>query len=50
MYYCMGDIRNVYKMLVGKPEGKRPLGRPNVHERATRTWGGGFISFRIEFV
>jgi hypothetical protein len=24
----MGDMRNVYKILVGKPEGKRPLGRP----------------------
>jgi hypothetical protein len=21
-------VRNVYKVLVGKPEGKRPLGRP----------------------
>jgi hypothetical protein len=25
---CMGGERNVYKVLVGKPEGKRPLGRP----------------------
>jgi hypothetical protein len=24
----MGAKRNVYKLLVGKPEGKRPLGRP----------------------
>jgi hypothetical protein len=24
----MGEIRNVYKISVGKPEGKRPLGRP----------------------
>jgi hypothetical protein len=24
----MGETRNVYKILVGKPEGKRPLGRP----------------------
>jgi hypothetical protein len=24
----MGEKRNVYKVLVGKPEGKRPLGRP----------------------
>jgi hypothetical protein len=23
----MGEKRNVYKLLVGKPEGKRPLGR-----------------------
>jgi hypothetical protein len=25
---CMGEERKVYKVLVGKPEGKRPLGRP----------------------
>jgi hypothetical protein len=24
----MGGERNVYKVLMGKPEGKRPLGRP----------------------
>jgi hypothetical protein len=24
----MGEKRNVYNLLVGKPEGKRPLGRP----------------------
>jgi hypothetical protein len=24
----MGEDRNVYKVLVGKPEGKRQLGRP----------------------
>jgi len=24
----MGERRGVYKVLVGKPEGKRPLGRP----------------------
>jgi hypothetical protein len=24
----MGDMRNAYRLLVGKPEGKRPLGRP----------------------
>jgi len=24
----MGDRRGVYRILVGKPEGKRPLGRP----------------------
>jgi len=23
----MGEMRNVYKILVGKPEGKKPLGR-----------------------
>jgi hypothetical protein len=24
----MGDMRNAYDILVGKPKGKRPLGRP----------------------
>jgi len=24
---CMGEERVVYRVLVGKPEGKRPLGR-----------------------
>jgi hypothetical protein len=28
----MGEKRGVYMVLVGKPEGKRPLGRPR------RTW------------
>jgi hypothetical protein len=31
----MGEERNVYKVLVGKPEGRRPLGRP------TRRWEDG---------
>jgi len=25
---CMGERRGVYRVLVGKPEGKRPPGRP----------------------
>jgi hypothetical protein len=25
---CTGEGRNVYRVLVGKPEGKRPLERP----------------------
>jgi hypothetical protein len=24
----MGEVRNAYNILVGKPEGRRPLGRP----------------------
>jgi hypothetical protein len=31
----MGEERKLYKILVGKPEGKRPLGRPR------RRWEGG---------
>jgi hypothetical protein len=31
----MGEERKVYKVLVGKPEGKRPLGRPR------RRWDDG---------
>jgi hypothetical protein len=26
----MGEGRGVYRVLVGKPEGKRPLGRPRI--------------------
>jgi hypothetical protein len=25
---CLGEERGVYRFLVGRPEGKRPLGRP----------------------
>jgi hypothetical protein len=25
---CIGKMRNGYNILFGKPEGKRPLGRP----------------------
>jgi hypothetical protein len=25
---CMGEKRNAYKILVGRPKGKRPLRRP----------------------
>jgi hypothetical protein len=32
---CTGEERKVYKVLVGKPEGKRPLGRPR------RRWEDG---------
>jgi hypothetical protein len=33
----MGKRRGTYRVLVGKPEGKRQLGRPR------RRWGGGII-------
>jgi len=41
----MGDKRGVYRVLIGKPEGKRPLGRPR-HRREDNInlifnkWGG----------
>jgi len=28
---CMGEMRNVYKIFIGKSEGRRTLGRPR-HE------------------
>jgi hypothetical protein len=28
MWYELGEKRNMYKLLVGNPEGKKPLGRP----------------------
>jgi hypothetical protein len=30
MYHELGEKRNAYRLLVGKPEGKRPLGRQGV--------------------
>jgi hypothetical protein len=36
----MGEIRNAYKLLVGKPEGKRPL------ERYRHTWEDNIKIFR----
>jgi hypothetical protein len=47
----MGEGRKVYRVLVGKPEGKRPLGRPRLRwEDVIRMvvkeigWGGGVDS------
>jgi hypothetical protein len=34
----MGEGRSVYRFLVGKPEGKRPLGRPGICGRITLRW------------
>ena len=38
----MGEEKGVYRVLVGKPEGKRPLGRP----RLRRVDNIGWISRR----
>jgi hypothetical protein len=52
----MGEGRNMYRVLVGKPEGKRPLERPrrrwedriemDVREIGCRVWSG-FTWLRI---
>jgi hypothetical protein len=34
----MGEERGVYRVLVGKPEGKRPLGDPSVDGRIILKW------------
>jgi len=43
----MGERRGIYRVLVGKPEGKAPLGRPRHRWRILRwifrTWGHGLI-------
>jgi hypothetical protein len=38
----MGEKRNVYRLLVGKPEGRRPVGRPR------RKWIDNIEGDRIE--
>jgi hypothetical protein len=38
----MGEKRNVYRLLVGKPEGERPLGRPR------RRWIGNIKMALLE--
>jgi hypothetical protein len=35
-----GEKRNAYKILVGKPEGKRPLGRPRRRWVDNMGWNG----------
>jgi hypothetical protein len=40
----MGDGRGAYRVLVGKPEGKRPLGRPRcriIFKRIFKKWDVG---------
>ena len=34
----MGEDRGVHRVLVGKPEGKRPLGRPRRDRRIILRW------------
>jgi hypothetical protein len=50
-----GEKRNAYRLLVGKPEGKRPLGRPRrewiILEWILERWDGvmwtGLVWLRI---
>ena len=35
---CMGEDRGVHRVLVGKPEGKRPLGRPRRRWKVILRW------------
>jgi hypothetical protein len=41
----MGEERGVHRLLVGKPEGKRPLGNPDIDGRIILKW----ISKRLEW-
>jgi hypothetical protein len=51
----MGEKRNLYRLLVGKPEGKRPLGRPrrrwvdNIRMDLREVgWGDGLMDWWID--
>jgi hypothetical protein len=49
----MGERRGANRVLVGKPEGKRPLGDPGVDGRAIfkwifRNWDGGGSMYWID--
>jgi len=35
---CVGEKRGIYRVLVGKPEGKRPFGRPRIDGRIILRW------------
>jgi hypothetical protein len=38
----MGEKRNAYRILMGKPESKRPLGRPR------RRWVDNIVTVRLK--
>jgi hypothetical protein len=47
----MREERKVYKVLVGKPEGKRPLGRPRRRwERRRSAWILGRLTGGVEWI
>jgi hypothetical protein len=45
----MGEVRGAYNILVGRPEGRKPLGRPRRrwedNIKMDRVWGCGLDSF-----
>jgi hypothetical protein len=49
----MGEVRGAYNILIGRPEGRRPLGRPRrrwedyitMDLGENRVWGCGLDSF-----
>jgi hypothetical protein len=43
----MGAERKVYKVLVGKPEGKRSLGRPGVGGKMGSEWILGRLAWWV---
>jgi hypothetical protein len=51
---CMGEGRNLYRVLVGKSEGKKPLGRPRHRwedgievDLREIGWGGGWSRLNV---
>jgi hypothetical protein len=38
---CMGEVRGAYNILVGRPEGRRPLGSLGIDGRITLRWNFG---------
>jgi hypothetical protein len=43
----IGEERKVYKVLVGKPEGKRPLGRPRRSGKLGSEWILGRLAWGV---
>jgi hypothetical protein len=46
----MGEERKLYKVLVGKPEGKRPLGRQGVNGRMGSEWILGRLAGGVDWI
>jgi hypothetical protein len=45
---CMGDKRNLYKILVGSPEGKRPLERLGYNWECNINMNLTYIRWRVQ--